>query len=475
MLELERRNVRVVTGGRSRNAAESDDEDQGAAAGSATIGAGAAPKQSTSTSMGTTSTRLGLNNVTKTSEFGLSSMGGDLSTTQLLSQLTGSGGSSRNESLGLGFFNELASLSSNSNNVSRHNSMAFNNVSRHNSMAFNRNNSIGLDNFDLSAFLDPTRSNSLSFMDNGALNNGPDFVSPDQADFNGNGVGMGQSTDPHDMSMAAREEQYRNLAQGKDTSSPASGGPSRKEGSASSVVSDGSNEDANDKDPFLLSQQDRSNSMSFNMNNFIPDRSSSHTSTHSNITTAAAATANSLLGNLKISGVSASQHYEMLKLHHMNLLNEIHETTLMMDMHQQHQMKLQKEQQEQLLKEHKRQQQEQHQRALDLAALACRKDSMTSNTPVVDDSEDGGNGAALVSPKPESDGATSSSATCDINSLSKEARREQLRKIQAEIAERQRILMELGVMKEESNKVEEKRSSSFESESERATKRIKTF
>merc|ERR550537_656501 len=33
--------------------------------------------------------------------------------------------------------------------------------------------------------------------------------------------------------------------------------------------------------------------------------------------------------------VNPNQHYEMLKLHHMNLLNEIQETTLMMNLHQQ--------------------------------------------------------------------------------------------------------------------------------------------
>ncbi len=39
----------------------------------------------------------------------------------------------------------------------------------------------------------------------------------------------------------------------------------------------------------------------------------------------------------------SNRHYEMLKLHHMNLLQELHETTMMMNMYQQQQL-----QQEQL-------------------------------------------------------------------------------------------------------------------------------
>ena len=39
--------------------------------------------------------------------------------------------------------------------------------------------------------------------------------------------------------------------------------------------------------------------------------------------------------------VNPNQHYEMLKLHHMNLLNEIQETTLMMNLYQQQQLQQQ--------------------------------------------------------------------------------------------------------------------------------------
>jgi len=44
--------------------------------------------------------------------------------------------------------------------------------------------------------------------------------------------------------------------------------------------------------------------------------------------------------------VNPNQHYEMLKLHHMNLLNEIQETTLMMNLYQQQQLQQQQQQQQ---------------------------------------------------------------------------------------------------------------------------------
>jgi hypothetical protein len=48
--------------------------------------------------------------------------------------------------------------------------------------------------------------------------------------------------------------------------------------------------------------------------------------------------------NLTISILSICRHYEMLKLHHMNLLNEIQETTLMMNLYQQQQLQQQQQQ-----------------------------------------------------------------------------------------------------------------------------------
>jgi|AntRauTorckE5430_2_1112549.scaffolds.fasta_scaffold03125_5 hypothetical protein len=50
-----------------------------------------------------------------------------------------------------------------------------------------------------------------------------------------------------------------------------------------------------------------------------------------------------VLGGLSI---NANQHYDMLKLHHMNLLNEIQETTLMMNIYQQQQLQQQQQQEE---------------------------------------------------------------------------------------------------------------------------------
>jgi len=49
------------------------------------------------------------------------------------------------------------------------------------------------------------------------------------------------------------------------------------------------------------------------------------------------------LGGMGMS-VNPNQHYEMLKLHHMNLLNEIQETTLMMNLYQQQQLQQQQQQ-----------------------------------------------------------------------------------------------------------------------------------
>ncbi len=63
------------------------------------------------------------------------------------------------------------------------------------------------------------------------------------------------------------------------------------------------------------------------------------------------------LGGLSI---NANQHYEMLKLHHMNLLNEIQETTLMMNIYQQQQ--LQQQQQQQQMQQQQQQMQEQQRR-----------------------------------------------------------------------------------------------------------------
>lgn len=48
--------------------------------------------------------------------------------------------------------------------------------------------------------------------------------------------------------------------------------------------------------------------------------------------------------NLGGTGTVSNQHYEMLKLHHMNLLNEIQETTLMMNLYQQQQLQQQQQQ-----------------------------------------------------------------------------------------------------------------------------------
>jgi hypothetical protein len=49
------------------------------------------------------------------------------------------------------------------------------------------------------------------------------------------------------------------------------------------------------------------------------------------------------MGGMGGLSVNPNQHYEMLKLHHMNLLNEIQETTLMMNLYQQQQLQQQQQ------------------------------------------------------------------------------------------------------------------------------------
>jgi hypothetical protein len=70
-------------------------------------------------------------------------------------------------------------------------------------------------------------------------------------------------------------------------------------------------------------------------------------------------------GNSLGLSVNPNAHYEMLKLHHMNLLNEIQETTLMMNLYQQQQLQQQQQQkkiqqQQQLLVQQQQQQVHQH-------------------------------------------------------------------------------------------------------------------
>lgn len=76
--------------------------------------------------------------------------------------------------------------------------------------------------------------------------------------------------------------------------------------------------------------------------------------------------------------VNPNQHYEMLKLHHMNLLNEIQETTLMMNLYQQQQLQQQ-------------QQQLQQQQATDTPGGAGGNDQMS----MMMQQQNGGGGAGM--------------------------------------------------------------------------------
>lgn len=144
------------------------------------------------------------------------------------------------------------------------------------------------------------------------------------------------------------------------------------------------------------------------------------------------------LGGLSI---NANQHYEMLKLHHMNLLNEIQETTLMMNIYQQQQ--LQQQQQQQQIQEQQRR---------NSGAFGSHNQNNNS-----DNSSNGGMGQygsmssnmnknrgntlgeqqeVLSKEAPNGNGASE-------NNDGGESREDKLAKIKAEIEERKRMLEEL--------------------------------
>jgi hypothetical protein len=162
----------------------------------------------------------------------------------------------------------------------------------------------------------------------------------------------------------------------------------------------------------------------------------------------------------------ASQHYEMLKLHHMNLLNEIQETTLMMNIYQQ-QMKQQQQQQqvEAIPWEQEQQQQFQVQDHKD-ENLPCREstyhiesDNQSNSSPgeAAEQSEERfhsscHNNEVVVG------GVTSSVETLSHmkkgNGNGEPSREEKLARIKAEIEERTRMLEDLSRFKDEEEEEE---------------------
>ena len=127
-----------------------------------------------------------------------------------------------------------------------------------------------------------------------------------------------------------------------------------------------------------------------------------------------------VVANLGLSG-NPNAHYEMLKLHHMNLLNEIQETTLMMNLYQQQQ--LQQQQQQRKL--------QQEQQLLTQQRLL----SMGRNNSLGVGNVDSQN---LVSPTGKQKPLDENEVRAELSEHEKE-----LEKIKAEIEERKKVLAEL--------------------------------
>lgn len=159
-------------------------------------------------------------------------------------------------------------------------------------------------------------------------------------------------------------------------------------------------------------------------------------------------------GGLNGLSINANQHYEMLKLHHMNLLNEIQETTLMMNIYQQQQLQQQQQQiqQEEMRKrmqqerEH-RQQQQQQQNNYNNRGIGG------GNLRNVYGSNNRGSVSSASGPNeipsheedspPPAPRAPPSSSHHQVPEEKDSAREDKLAKIKAEIEERKRMLEEL--------------------------------
>lgn len=158
--------------------------------------------------------------------------------------------------------------------------------------------------------------------------------------------------------------------------------------------------------------------------------------------------------------VNPNAHYEMLKLHHMNLLNEIQETTLMMNLYQQQQI----QQHQQLQQQRKLQEQQQklltQQQMLNGSSNSVgrsnslglgvsfnqpsnvRRDSIGNSSVSKKDTVDPQKGVPKGANPP---GKDLSAAQTELNAAQSElnAHEDQLKKIKAEIEERKRMLEQL--------------------------------
>lgn len=157
--------------------------------------------------------------------------------------------------------------------------------------------------------------------------------------------------------------------------------------------------------------------------------------------------------------INANQHYEMLKLHHMNLLNEIQETTLMMNIYQQQQLQQQQQQQmqQQQIKEQQQKQQQQMQQ-LQNAQFNNERSRMSQMSSNQHGNSSSGHSSSKDSSHTKQKKSSRSSQPSESNEQpnsigsSKSAddagdngnsHAEKLAKIKAEIEERKRLLEEL--------------------------------
>lgn len=125
--------------------------------------------------------------------------------------------------------------------------------------------------------------------------------------------------------------------------------------------------------------------------------------------------------------VNPNAHYEMLKLHHMNLLNEIQETTLMMNLYQQQQ--LQQQQQQRKLQQEQQLLAQQQLLSMGRNNSIGIENQINQNLPSL--GRDAGNDN-------DSSAESEKKMTAELNDHEK-----QLAKIKAEIEERKRMLAEL--------------------------------
>jgi hypothetical protein len=142
--------------------------------------------------------------------------------------------------------------------------------------------------------------------------------------------------------------------------------------------------------------------------------------------------------------INANQHYEMLKLHHMNLLNEIQETTLMMNIYQQQQLQQQQQQQmqQQQMKEQQQMQQIQNSpyggnQQNHMSQLSEQRGSSSSKSS--SQSKQKKNSRKNDGDQPN----TVTKSSSEDNGENSSSREDKLAKIKAEIEERKRMLEEL--------------------------------